>query len=90
MPSSHPGNGPRLLHVDVHDAARGHTHLDFRYLLIGPAEDPSPPAGESPLAKWFTWPEALGIADEALTGALRAAQRQPESETTAAVHTSKD
>jgi 8-oxo-dGTP pyrophosphatase MutT (NUDIX family) len=87
---SHPGNGPRLLHVDVHDAARGHTHLDLRYLLLGPEEDPSPPAGESPLAKWFTWPEALRIADEALTGALRAAQRQPESESTAAPHTSKD
>lgn len=87
---AHPGNGPRLLHVDVHEAARGHTHLDLRYLLLGPDEEPSPPAGESPLAKWFSWPDAFGIADEALTGALRAAQRQPETESIAAPQPSKD
>lgn len=75
---AHPRTGPRLLHVDVHQAARGHTHLDLRYLLIGSDVEPSPPAGESPLARWFTWSEALERADEALVGALRAALHQPE------------
>ena len=70
--------GPRLLHVDVHPAADGHTHLDLRYLLIGPDAEPSPPPGESPHARWFSWSEALERSDVALVGALRAAQRQPE------------
>lgn len=76
---AHPGTGPRLLHLDVHDAANDHTHLDLRYLLLGPAEEPSPPAGESPMARWFSWPEALQLSDEALVGALHAARRQPEA-----------
>jgi 8-oxo-dGTP pyrophosphatase MutT (NUDIX family) len=76
---AHPLGGPRLLHVDVHPAADGHTHLDLRYLLLGPDAEPSPPPGESPHARWFTWPEALDRSDVALTGALRAAQRQPEA-----------
>jgi 8-oxo-dGTP pyrophosphatase MutT (NUDIX family) len=75
---SHPESGPRLLHLDVHEAAEGHTHLDLRYLLIGPDKEPAPPPGESPHARWFSWPEALEIADAALVGALRAAERQPE------------
>jgi 8-oxo-dGTP pyrophosphatase MutT (NUDIX family) len=76
---AHPGDGPRLLHVDVHDAADGHTHLDMRYLLIGPDTDPSPPPGESPHARWFSWDEARERSDTALTGALRAARSQPEA-----------
>ena len=75
---THPPGGPRLLNVDVLPAADGHTHLDMRYLLLGPDAEPSPPAGESPHARWFTWPEALDRSDVALVGALRAAQRQPE------------
>jgi 8-oxo-dGTP pyrophosphatase MutT (NUDIX family) len=75
---AHPMGGPRLLHLDVHPAADGHTHLDLRYLLLGPSLEPSPPPGESPHARWFTWPEALARSDVALVGALRAAQRQPE------------
>ncbi len=75
---AHPHGGPRLLHVDVHPAADGHTHLDLRYLLLGPDVEPSPPPGESPDARWFSWPDALGRSDVALVGALRAAQRQPE------------
>jgi len=75
---THPGPGPRLIHVDVHRAAQGHTHLDLRYLLLGPDRDPAPPQGESPHARWFGWEEAASLADEALVGALRAARLQPE------------
>ncbi|HXQ63117.1 MAG TPA: NUDIX domain-containing protein [Acidimicrobiales bacterium] len=74
----HPDEGPRLIHVDVHDAAEGHTHLDLRYLLLAPDEDPSPPPGESPEARWYPWDEAVAVADAALVGALEMAQRQPE------------
>ena len=76
---AHPEGGPRLLHVDVHPAADGHTHLDLRYLLVGPDAEPSPPPGESPHARWFSWSEALERSDVALVGALRAARRQPEA-----------
>jgi 8-oxo-dGTP pyrophosphatase MutT (NUDIX family) len=76
---THPPGGPRLIHVDVHDAAHGHTHLDLRYLLLAPDRDPAPPAGESPEARWFGWEEATAVADEALVGALRAARHQPEA-----------
>ena len=75
---AHPAGGPRMLHLDVHPAAQGHTHLDIRYLLVGPDVEPSPPPGESPHARWFSWSEALGLSDVALVGALSAAQRQPE------------
>jgi 8-oxo-dGTP pyrophosphatase MutT (NUDIX family) len=75
---SHPDGGPRLLHLDVHPAADGHTHLDMRYLLIGSDAEPSPPPGESPIARWFSWNEAHDRSDEALAGALLAAERQPE------------
>jgi 8-oxo-dGTP pyrophosphatase MutT (NUDIX family) len=68
---SHPGDGPRLLHLDVHDAALGHTHLDLRYLLIARDDaDPAPPPGESPEARWYSWEEAGDVADEALVSAL--------------------
>jgi 8-oxo-dGTP pyrophosphatase MutT (NUDIX family) len=75
---SHPPGGPRLVHVDVHPASSGHVHLDLRYLLLSPDQEPAPPDGESPEVRWFSWDEAQGVCDEALTGALRAAHRQPE------------
>lgn len=74
----HPSTGPRLLHVDVHDAANGHVHLDIRYLLLADDSDPCPPLGESPDARWFSWEKAAALADVALAGALVAARRQPE------------
>jgi len=77
---AHPMAGPRLIHVDVHDAANGHTHFDLRYLLLAPDRDPAPPPGESPEARWFGWEEAGAVADEALVGALDAARIQPEVE----------
>jgi 8-oxo-dGTP pyrophosphatase MutT (NUDIX family) len=73
-----PPGGPRLVHVDVHQGAKGHTHLDLRYLVVAPAADPSPPPGESPDVQWFAWEEAEAIADDALTGALVVARRQWE------------
>jgi 8-oxo-dGTP pyrophosphatase MutT (NUDIX family) len=71
---AHPPGGPRLIHLDVHEAALGHTHLDLRYLLFGAPDDPHPPPGESPEARWFGWGEASAIADEALAPALTIAR----------------
>lgn len=67
---AHPPAGPLLLHVDVHEAALGHTHLDLRYLLLGADADPQPPPGESPDACWCSWDEAQQMADPALADAL--------------------
>jgi 8-oxo-dGTP pyrophosphatase MutT (NUDIX family) len=75
---SHPAGGPRLIHVDVHNAANGHEHFDLRYLLVAGDEDPKPPPGESPEVRWVPWEEAGTLADVSLTGALAAARRQPE------------
>jgi 8-oxo-dGTP pyrophosphatase MutT (NUDIX family) len=70
----HPDSGPCLIHVDVHDAPRGHVHLDLRYLLLAPDDDPAPSPGESQRARWFSWDEADEVADESLRNALRAAR----------------
>jgi 8-oxo-dGTP pyrophosphatase MutT (NUDIX family) len=72
-----PEQGPVLVHLDVHAAARGHTHLDLRYLLLGGDADPHPAPGESPEVGWFSWSAATAIADEALIGALRALRGRP-------------
>ena len=76
---AHIEDGPRLIHLDVHEAALGHTHLDLRYLMLGAAADPDPPPGESPEARWCTWDEAADLADEALAGALDIARAQYEA-----------
>ncbi|MEP7105048.1 MAG: NUDIX domain-containing protein [Chloroflexota bacterium] len=62
--------GRRLLHVDVHPAAHGHTHLDLRYVAAAEGE-PAPPPNESQLVRWFSWEDAVAIADPGLAGALR-------------------
>jgi 8-oxo-dGTP pyrophosphatase MutT (NUDIX family) len=67
---AHPTAGPLLLHLDVHAAALGHTHLDLRYLLLGEDAEPDPPPGESPEARWCGWDEAQAMADPALAEAL--------------------
>ena len=59
-----------LVHVDVHPGPRGHTHLDLRYLLDGDDADPAPPPDESQDVFWFTWAEALRIAEPSMTGIL--------------------
>ncbi len=71
----HPPVGPVLVHVDVHDAADGHVHLDIRYLMAGPDVPPAPPPGESQEVAWFAWEDAEEVADLALAGALRTARR---------------
>jgi 8-oxo-dGTP pyrophosphatase MutT (NUDIX family)/GNAT superfamily N-acetyltransferase len=63
-----------LMHVDVHPGPRGHTHLDVRYWFAAPHVAPAPPVGESPEVRWFSWPEAIALAEPGLEGALRAAQ----------------
>ncbi len=70
----HPARGPCLVHLDVHEAARGHVHLDLRYLLEGGDRELAPAPGESPDVAWFSWEEADSLADVALVGALRAAR----------------
>lgn len=71
---SHPAARPAMIHVDVHRAARGHIHLDLRYLLSAPDEDPVPAPGESQEVAWFSWEEAAQRADPALAGGLVAAR----------------
>jgi 8-oxo-dGTP pyrophosphatase MutT (NUDIX family) len=61
---------PELVHVSVHDVPDGHTHLDLRYLFAGGAMDPDPPEEESQDVHWFTWDEAIGIAEPNLTSIL--------------------
>jgi 8-oxo-dGTP pyrophosphatase MutT (NUDIX family) len=67
----HPMDGVRLVHVDVHPGPRGHTHLDVRYLLEADDAAPNPAPGESPEVRWFSWDEAVAVADPGLLGALR-------------------
>lgn len=76
---AHPDGGPRLLQIDVHDAALGHTHLDLRYLLVGEDADPKPPPGESPDARWCGWDEALALVDPVLGDGLRRARTAYEA-----------
>ncbi len=76
---AHPDGGPLLIHLDVHEAAYGHLHLDLRYLLLGADGDPQPPPGESPEARWCSWDEALAMADAALVDALPVARSAYEA-----------
>jgi len=66
LPARHPATGPRLVHVDVHEGPRGHTHYDLRYLLDSDPVDPSPPEGESPDVYWFDHDTAQRQAEPAL------------------------
>ena len=72
LTARHAGGAPALVHVDVHDGGRGHTHLDLRYLVDVGDADPVPPEGESPDVRWFSWDEAIDVADPGLVSALRA------------------
>jgi 8-oxo-dGTP pyrophosphatase MutT (NUDIX family) len=70
----HPWGDPRMVHLDVHEAAAGHVHVDLRYLVVGPDARPEPEPGESPEVSWLSWNEAEELADDALAGGLRAAR----------------
>jgi len=74
----HPPAGPRLIHLDVHEAADSHVHLDLRYLLLAGDTEPSPGPDESGDVRWCSWEEAFRLCDDALAGALREAIGQPE------------
>jgi 8-oxo-dGTP pyrophosphatase MutT (NUDIX family) len=75
----HPDGGPRLINLDVHEAALSHVHLDLRYLVLASTDDdPHPPPGESPEAHWYEWEEAASMADGALAPALVIARAQWE------------
>lgn len=69
----HDGDGV-FVHLDVHPGPKGHTHLDVRFLVRAPEVPPSPEDGESAQVAWFTWDEAVALADPGLIGGLRAAK----------------
>jgi 8-oxo-dGTP pyrophosphatase MutT (NUDIX family) len=62
---------PELIHVDARPLF-DHFHLDLRYAVRANDEDPSPPPGESQAVRWFSWEEALGVANQSLRAALAA------------------
>ena len=70
--ASHFTGAPLLIHVDVHAAPKGHTHLDLRYVLRAPDAEPCPLEGESPDVLWVPLDEAMSLADPGLTGVLQA------------------
>lgn len=72
LPVRHPDGGQRLVHLDTHPA-EAHTHLDLRYLLVCDDVEPAPAPGESQQVRWFTFAEALGLADESLVDGLKRA-----------------
>jgi len=70
LPVRHESDGGVFVHVDVHAGPKGHTHHDLRYVVRAPEVPMNPAEGESPDARWFTWDEALEIADVGLHGGL--------------------
>jgi 8-oxo-dGTP pyrophosphatase MutT (NUDIX family) len=76
----HPASGPALVHVDVMPAANEHVHYDLRYLTLAPPLPPRPAPGESTQVRWFTWDQAMEVADVGLASALHAARRALEGD----------
>jgi 8-oxo-dGTP pyrophosphatase MutT (NUDIX family) len=70
--AEHFSGRPELVHVDTHDGPRGHYHLDLRFLLAVPDEDPHPPEGESPDARWWSYEELHQHHEPGIAGILRA------------------
>jgi 8-oxo-dGTP pyrophosphatase MutT (NUDIX family) len=75
LTTTHFTGSPTIVHIDVHAAPKGHTHLDLRYLLHGPDADPEPPEGESPDVAWLSFEDALIMAGGGLAGMLAATHR---------------
>lgn len=61
--AEHFSGSPKLVHLDTHDGPRGHYHLDLRFLLSAPDDDPNPQVGESPDARWWSF-DQLGTHQE--------------------------
>jgi 8-oxo-dGTP pyrophosphatase MutT (NUDIX family) len=70
LPVRHPAGGAQLVHLDVHPAGP-HVHLDARYLLLSADAEPSPSAEESQQVRWFSFADAIAVADAALVDGLR-------------------
>lgn len=67
----HPGDRPRLVHVDLHEGPRGHVHIDLRYLLEPRGgHRPAPAVGESTAVRWIGLDEATRRVDPALAALL--------------------
>jgi hypothetical protein len=65
-----------LLHVDVHPAADGPTHLDLRYHLVVRGDPaPRPPVGESQEVLWYDRATATALADPGLRGLVESMTR---------------
>jgi 8-oxo-dGTP pyrophosphatase MutT (NUDIX family) len=71
LDGEHAHDPPVIAHVDVHAGGRGHTHLDLQYVLRTSGDDPRPPPGESPDVAWFTWTDAIAVADPGLRAFLQ-------------------
>jgi 8-oxo-dGTP pyrophosphatase MutT (NUDIX family) len=72
LDAEHFSGGPLLVHVDAHDAPRGHFHLDLRFLLSAAPSEPCPPADESPDVRWVAWSDVELVCHPDLAGAMRA------------------
>lgn len=86
LTTTHFAGMPTIVHVDVHPAPKGHTHLDLRYLLRGPDANPQPPEGESPDVAWFSFEDALAKADPGLAGLFAATHRTLHTSRNGAPH----
>ncbi len=73
--SHYQNNSPRFIHLDVHPGPRGHTHLDVRFLLLANNEIFDPAIGESQQVKWFSFDDALTVAEAGARGAIRVARQ---------------
>jgi ADP-ribose pyrophosphatase YjhB (NUDIX family)/L-amino acid N-acyltransferase YncA len=72
LSAEHFSGQPALVHVDTHDGPRGHYHLDLRFLLAAPDDDPNPPEGESPDARWWSFEELRQHHEPGIAGILSA------------------
>lgn len=76
IPVRHPADGPRMVHLDVHEGGRGHLHLDLRYLLMAPkGAGFAPGDGESQDVRWVPVAEIDDWGDASVTDGVRAAAR---------------
>jgi 8-oxo-dGTP pyrophosphatase MutT (NUDIX family) len=67
-------DSPKIFHVDVHTGPREHLHLDLRFLLLAPADDPNPGEGESPDVLWVDFATAQHLGHWTMQGALKKAE----------------